>query len=218
MDDQGIHADHKKIPGIQDWHTPKSKNELQIFIGVVIDHAQFLPDLATLSAPLWDLLSQSQLESRPLHEKAFPQIRTLTKSITTLYPIDYESPHAIYLFTEASKVGARAWIGQGPSPEKAHPAAFHSRKFATSQLHYLVHELELLAVVDAVQSFHPRLYGTRFTVVSDNKVPAFYLSQTNLHYRLTRGRMYLRSYNFDIIHIPGKNNVLAHALSRVYLE
>ena len=218
IDDQGIHAGSEKIRGIQDWHTPKSKNELQTFIGVVIYHAQFLRHLATLSVPLSDLLSQNEFEWRPLHEEAFQQIRTLTKSITTLRPIDYQSRHPIYLFTDASKVGAGAWIGQGPSPENAHPAAFHSRKFATSQPHYPVHELELLAVVDAVQSFHPQLYGTRFTVVTDNKALSYFLSQTNLPYRQTRWRMYLQSYDFDIIHKPGKENVLADALSRVYEE
>ena len=218
IDNRGIHAHPEKIRGIQDWHTPKSKNELQTFIGVVIYHAQFLPHLATLSAPLSDLLSQNEFDWRPLHEEAFQQIRTLTKSITTLRPIDYQSPHSIYLFTDTSKVGAGAWIGQGPSPEKAHPAAFHSRKFATSQLHYPVHELELLAVVDAVLSFHPQLYGTRFTVVTDNKALSYFLSHTNLPYRQTRWRMYLQSYDFDIIHRPGRDNVLVDALSRVYEE
>ena len=62
LDDQGIYVDPEKIGGIQDWHTPKSKNEFQTFIDVVIYHAQFLPHLATLSAPLSDLLSQSKFE------------------------------------------------------------------------------------------------------------------------------------------------------------
>ena len=218
MDDQWILADPEKIRGIQDWHTPKSKNEFQTFIGVVIYHAQFLPHLATLRAPLWDLHSQNEFQWRPLHEEAFQQIRTLIKSITTLRPIDYQSPRPIYLFTDASKVGAAAWIGQGHSPEKAPPAAFHSPKFATRQLHYPVHVLELLAVVNSVQSFHPQLYGTRFTVVTDNKALSYSLSQTNLPYRQTRWRMYLQSYDFDIIHRPGKDNVLAVGLSRVYEE
>ena len=187
IDNQGIQADPEKIRGIQDWHTPKSKNESQTFIGVVIYHAKFIPHLSTLSAPLLDLLSRSEFQWRPLHEEAFQQIRTLTKSITTLGPIDHQSPHRIYLFTDASKVGTGAWMGQGPSlTQKAHPAAFHSRKFTTSQLHYPVHELELLTVVDAVQSFHPQLHGTRFTVIMDNKVLSYFLSQTNLSYRLTR--------------------------------
>jgi len=218
IDDEGIHADPEKIRGIQDWHTPKSKNELQTFIGVVIYHAQFLPHLATASAPLSDLLSQNEFEWRSLHEEAFQQVKHLAKNITTLRPIDYQSRHPIYRFTDASKVGAGAWIGQGRSPEKAHPAAFHSRKFATSQLHYPVHELELLAIVDAVQSFHPMLYGTRFTVVTENKALSFFLSQTNLPYRQRRWRMFLQSYDFDIIHRPGKDNVLADALSRIYEE
>ena len=108
IDDQGIHADPEKIRGIQDWHTPKFKNELQTLIGVVIYHAQFLPHLATLSVPLLDLLSQSEFEWRPLHEESFQQIRMLTRSITPLRHIDYQSPHPIYLFTDASKVGAGA--------------------------------------------------------------------------------------------------------------
>ena len=139
IDDQGIQADPQKIRGIQDCHTSKSQNELQFFSGVVIYHAQFIPHLAPLNAPLSHLLSQKEFERTPLHEEAFQQIRTLTKSITTLRLIDYQSPHPIYLFTDISKVGARAWIGQGPSLEKAHPAIFHSRKFATSELHYPVH-------------------------------------------------------------------------------
>ena len=100
----------------------------------------------------------------------------------------------------------------------AHPAAFHCRKFTTNQLNYPVHELELLAVVVAVQSFHPQLYGTRFIVVTDNKALSYFLSQTTLPYWLTRWRMYLHSYDFDLIHIPGMDNVLADALSRVYEE
>ena len=91
---------------------PKSKNELQTFIGVVIYHAQFLPHLATASAPLWDLLSPNQFQWRPLHEEAFQQIKHLAKNITTLRPIDYQSTNPIYLFTDASKVGAGAWIRQ----------------------------------------------------------------------------------------------------------
>jgi len=218
INNQGINADPEKIWGIQDWHTPKSKNELETFIGVVIYHAQFLLHLATARAPLSDLLSQNEFEWRPLHEEAFQQVKHLAKNITTLRPIEYQSHHPIYLFTDASKVGAGAWIAQGPSPEKAHPAVFHSRKFATSQLHYPVHQLELLAIVDAVQSFHPMLYGTSFTVVTDNKALSFFLSQTNPPYHQTRGRMFLQSYDFDIIHQPGKDNVLADALSRIYEE
>ena len=62
------------------------------------------------------------------------------------------------------------------------------------------------------------LYGTRFTRVTDNKALSFFLSQTNLPYRQTRWGMFLQFYDFDLIHRPGKDNVLADALSRIYEE
>ena len=94
IDDQEIDTDPEKIRGIQDWHTPESKNELNTFICVVIYDVQFLPHLATLSAPLLDLLSKNEFQWRPLHDEAFQQIRTLTKSITILRPLTIN--HAIH--------------------------------------------------------------------------------------------------------------------------
>jgi len=75
--------------------------------------------------------------------------------------------------------------------------------------------MELLNIVDAVLSFHLMLYGTRITVVTDNKALSFFVSQTNLPSSQTRRRMFLQSYDFDIIHRPGKDNLLADAPSRI---
>ena len=120
IDDQGIHADPEKIRGIQDWFTPKSKKELQKFISEVIYHAQFLPHLSTALAPLSDLTSQEVFEWRPLHEEAFQQVQRLASRTIPLRPVNYSSPETIYIITDASNVGAEAWVGQGASPEKAY--------------------------------------------------------------------------------------------------
>jgi hypothetical protein len=103
-----------------------------------------------------------------------------------LCPIDYDFKDPNYLFTDAFQVGTGACVGQGPTSETPQPAAFHSRKFQTSQLHYSVHELETLAIVDAVQAFHPILSGTTFIVMSDNKSLNYFMKQVNLRNRLSR--------------------------------
>jgi len=69
-----------------------------------------------------------------------------------------------------------------------------------------------------MQAFHPILYNTQFTVVTDNKALSYFLSQTNLPFRQRRWRLYLQSFDFNIIHMPGKDNILADALSRIYEE
>ena len=52
----------------------------------------------------------------------------------------------------------------------------------------------------------------------DNKALSIFLSRTNPPYGQTRWRIYLQSYDFDIIHGPGKDNLFADGLSRVYNE
>jgi hypothetical protein len=67
--------------------------------------------------------------------------------------ITYTSGEPIFLFPDASKVGAGAWVGQGHIPEPTILASFQGERFATTQLHYPVLELKLLAIVDAVETF-----------------------------------------------------------------
>ena len=124
IDSRGISPDPEKIRSIKDWPTPKNKKQLQTLLGVVNYHAQFLPNLATTSAPLSDLTSQEEYEWRPLHEEAFQQVKRLANETLPLRPIDYKSTDTVYLITDASKVGVGAWVAQGPSPESAYPAAF----------------------------------------------------------------------------------------------
>jgi hypothetical protein len=97
-----------------------------------------------------------------------------------LRPISYTSGKPIFLFTNASKVAAGAWVGQGPTPATAIPISFHSKRFTTTQLYYPLHELELLAIVDAVETFQPILYGTTFTIVTHNKSLSHFMKQTTM--------------------------------------
>lgn len=49
--------------------------------------------------------------------------------------------------------------------------------------------------------------------------PLLYLyKMKNPSSRLTRIRLELEEYKFDIVHIPGKDNVVADALSRIHID
>jgi hypothetical protein len=119
------------------------------------------------------------------------QIERLVSEIPVLRPISFTAGELIFLFTNASKVGLGAWVGQGPTPETTTPTSFHSQKLATTQLYYSVHELKLLAIVDTVEMFEPMLYGTTFTIVTDNKSLSYFIKQTTMGKRLTRWKMFL---------------------------
>jgi hypothetical protein len=134
-----------------------------------------------------------------------------------LEPISYTLGERILLFTDASKVGAAVWVGQKPTPESAIPVSLHSKRFTTIQQHYPVHELELLAIVDAVKAFQLILYDTTFTIVTNNRSLSYFIKQTTMGKWLTRWKM-LEVYNFIIIHTVGKNNMLIDILLQIYEE
>jgi len=52
IDDQGLRASPEKIARIEAWTTPKNKKQLQEFLGVVNYISQFIPHLASITAPL----------------------------------------------------------------------------------------------------------------------------------------------------------------------
>jgi hypothetical protein len=137
-------------------------------------------------APLPDLVSEDGFQWHSVHVEALAQVKKLAGETPVLRCISYTSWEPIFLFTDAFKVGAQALVGQGPTPETAIPASFHSQKFATTQLHHPVHQLKLLAIVDVVETFQPILDGTTFTIVTDNKSLSNLMKQTTMGERLTK--------------------------------
>jgi hypothetical protein len=96
----------------QDRPILKSRIELQCLNGVIIYHAKYLPHLVTIMALLTDLISEDGFEWHPIYEDGLAEIKRLGSEISVLRPINYTSGEPIFLFTDSSKVGAGAWVGQ----------------------------------------------------------------------------------------------------------
>jgi hypothetical protein len=123
-----MHTDSEKIQGIQDWPILRSRKELQCPNGVIIDHDQYLPHLATVMAPLTDLVSDDGFKWCLVYKEALAQMTKLASKPPVLRPITYTSGEPIFLCSNASKVGVEAWVGRGPTPQTTIPASFYSKK------------------------------------------------------------------------------------------
>lgn len=97
------------------------------------------------------------------------------------------------------------------------PIAFASKSFNKAEQNKSTIEQELIAVHWSIKHFRHYLYGVHFTVKSDHKPLIYLYSLKDPTSKLTRLRLELSEYNFTIEHIPGKQNVVADALSRIHI-
>jgi hypothetical protein len=120
-----------------------------------------------------------------------------------------------YIITcDASDIGIGAVLEQ-EGEHGYNPVAFASRKLCSAEKNYPVHERELLAIVYALKEWRPYLHGSRFVIKTDHNPLRYLDTQSNLSKRQMRWMETLQEYDYEIVYVQGKFNVVADALSRI---
>ena len=84
-----------------------------------------------------------------------------------------------------------------------------------TEINYPTHERELLAVIHALRVWRHYLLGKRFKIFTDHHSLKYLMTQPNLSKRQARWVEMLAEFDFEVVHRPGKSNVVADALSRL---
>ena len=98
--------------------------------------------------------------------------------------------------------------------DRLHPVAFTSRKLIPAETTYPIHEVELAAMVHALDTWRHYLDAQRFFVFTDNYSLQTLRTNDNLSARQIRWLYKIQSFQFTIKHIPREKNVVADALSK----
>ena len=124
----------------------------------------------------------------------------------------YDRNKPVILQCDASLKGLGACIIQDGKP-----IAFASKSLTDTETRYANIERELLAIVFGCEKFHTYLYGKSFTVETDHKLLEM-ISLKNLISApvcLQRMLLCLQQYDMVITYQPGKEMLLADALSHL---
>jgi len=180
--------------------------------------SQFIPHIATITAPLTELSWNLNAEWlwTDLQGAAFEAVKRAADKHKVLRPIDYKKADMIWLFTDASPTGTGAWIGQGPTRDAARPAAFHSRKLTPSQSNYPIHQQATLAIIEAMEAFAPHLLHRQFTVVTDHESLTKLMTQNNRNGRQLRWLTHISHCDFKTEYQPGAKKFQADYRSRIH--
>lgn len=119
--------------------------------------------------------------------------------------------------TDASNFAIGAVLSQGPIGSDR-PVAYASRTLSDTEIKYSTIEKELLAIIWATKHFRPYLYGNKFTIYTDHRPLAWLYSLKEPNSKLTRWRLRLEEFDFEIKYKKGTQNTNADALPRIRIN
>jgi len=218
INDDGIHPAPEKVRTINDGTRPENQIEWLRFNGMVNYIWQFIPPIATvtITAPLTDLSGNAKWLWTNLKEAAFKAVRQAARKNTVLRAIDYNKSEMIWLFTDGSRTGTGAGIGQGPTRDPARPAGFYSTKLTTSQSNYPTHQQETRAIIDTMEVFTPHLLLRQSMVITDYETLTKLMTQKNLNEPQQRWLTDISRFDFKIEYSPVARNFLADYLFTIH--
>lgn len=207
----GISVDKQKVQAIQEWPTPRSKKDVQSFLGLVNYYRRFIKNCSSFAKPLTELTKNVPFEWNPCAEESFQVLKEKLSSAPLLTPFDPNKEVTVTVDASAYAIGA---VMEQKEAGMFKPVAYTSRTLNSAEQRYPAHERELLAIIDTLRTWRAYLHGKKFIVYSDHHPLRYLETQKNLSPRQVRWLELIVSFDFQIIPIKGKANVVADALSR----
>ena len=202
----GIQPQPKKVEAILRLSEPKNVRQLRTFLGMVNYYRDMWRRRSHLLAPLTALLSKKKKwEWTPECQKSFEEMKKVMSQEALLAFPDFNKPFHIYTDASDYQLG-------GVIMQEGKPLAFYSRKLNGAQKRYTTGEQELLSIVETLKEFRSILLGQKLVVHTDHK-NIIYGNLTND--RIARWRLLLEEFGPEYVHVAGKENVVADALSRM---
>ena len=213
----GVQPNPDYLQGIRDFPRPKSVPELRSFLGMVNQLSTYHPGIAKHTGILQLLLKKNTaftwLEE---HQAAFHNLKSDLLSALSLNHFDQSWDTR--LVTDASRLHGLGFVLMQSKGDKVKVIQCGSRSLASAEKNYSTLELELAAIVWAVQKCIFFLRGIeRFEVVTDHR-PLIGIFAKNLNQidnkRIVRLREKIMDHPLEVKWVAGKDNIIADALSR----
>ncbi|KAF1327385.1 reverse transcriptase, partial [Globisporangium splendens] len=211
----GVRMDPDKVRIITEWPVPKTKHQMESFLGTTVYVSRFCKDYAQFSGPLHEALKGKRskdtvrLDSNQL--QCFEELKRRLSTPPVLALPDFDKPFGIRMDASNYAVGGVLFQKEGGIK---HPIAFTGRKMKAAELNYPVQEQELLAIMHALRVWRIYLVDKPFMVETDHKSLETILTQKTTNRHIARGFNELAEFQPQFVWIAGKTNGIADALSR----
>ncbi len=219
---KGIEPDPGKVEAMTKLPMPTNVSQLRSILGALSYYRKFLPQMATFSRPLNNLLKKDVKFVFTTEHVEIVQvlIKRLLSPDVLAFP-DFQAAMSgkrpFRLITDASLDGLGAVIEQDQPDSSTRPLSFLSRTTMPNERNWSATELECAAIVWAVKKNRQLFYGIPFIVVSDHQPLKNLESLSTKVNRVQRWYDFLSAYTYTLEYRPGKANGNADLMSRLPL-
>ena len=193
------------MKAILDWPRPQTTHDIRSFLGLASYYRKFIRGFSQIAKPLTDLTRDKVVwRWGDTEQNSFLVLKAAMATTPVLRLPDFELQFVV--MTDAGDVAIGAILEQDFG-SGLQPTAFSSWKLNAIEIHYSAYERELLGIVWAIGHWKHYFQGPHPIVIQTNHAPLRHLpNQTSFKSRVWRWLAVFHGCNFDIRHIPGKEN------------
>ncbi|CAD7013666.1 unnamed protein product [Ceratitis capitata] len=167
-----------------------------------------------IAKPLTDLTKHGKIFE--MGDEQISAVDTLKKMLSKKPVLGiFNQQYETEVHTDASIDGYGAVLFQKfPDDNKLHPIYYMSKKTSDAERKYSSYELEILAVIAALEKFRVYLLGLHFKLVTDCNAFTKTLEKKELSTRVARWVLRLQEYDYQVEHRSGLRMKHVDAFSR----
>ncbi|CCO36389.1 Retrotransposable element Tf2 155 kDa protein type 1 [Rhizoctonia solani AG-1 IB] len=215
VSDKGFSLDKLKIQAAQEWPTPTTIKQVQLFLGFANFVRRFVANFSQTARPLHNLVRKEvKWQWTEKEENAF---RELQQAIINAPVIVHANPSKPYfLETDASGAALGSVLSQRQEDGCLHPIGYLLESFKGAKQNYDTHDKELLAIIRSFEHWRIYLEGTilLITVFTNHCNLEYWKESRTFNRRHARWHLLLAGFHFQIMYRPGKQSTKPDALSR----
>ena len=216
IDKEGVRSDPKKLEAVKHFPIHKNPKNMEQFLGLTGYYRRFMEGFSKIAIPLNQLLKKDmKFKWANKHQEAFDTLKEKFCEEPLLQRLDFSKP--FILTTDASGYAIGGILCQGKIG-KDKSISYASRSLNENEKKYDTYEKEALAIVYCVTYFRPYLYGRKFTLITDHKPLVWFQNSKDPCSRVTRWKLKMAEYDFDVTYKAGKTNINSDALSRNHID
>ena len=213
---KGIGPNPERTKIIRELPEPTSVRDVQVFLGKVNYYRKFIPNLAQIAHPLYELTEnkgRTRFLWEEVHRTAFNKLKSILCSCQVMSHPRFD--REFILDVDASDFALGIELSQKDDYGRERPVFYGSRHLEKSERNYSATARETLAAVFGCEYFSQYLQGRKFTLRTDHN-PLVWLRSMKEPKRPYSGWIVrLEQFHYKIEYRPGNKHTNADFNSRI---